>query len=145
MYQNLFLSFQALPTYNALAQMEYLDMVLNETLRLYPIGGRLERVCKKDVEVSGVFIPKGTVVMVPVFTLHRDLDFWPEPEEFHPERYREPWKGEPTLLLEDILTSVSVDDKHVVVQLLIWTSFCSQRFFSYYKMIVLWCQYFINY
>ncbi|XP_035920679.1 cytochrome P450 3A12 [Halichoerus grypus] len=78
---------KALPTYDALLQMEYLDMVLNETLRLYPIGGRLERVCKKDVEISGVFIPKGTVVMVPVFTLHRDLDLWPEPEEFRPERF----------------------------------------------------------
>ncbi|KAF3813921.1 hypothetical protein GH733_017953, partial [Mirounga leonina] len=76
-----------MPTYDALLQMEYLDMVLNESLRLYPISGRLERVCKKDVEISGVFIPKGTVVMVPVFTLHRDLDLWPEPEEFRPERF----------------------------------------------------------
>uniref|UniRef100_A0A8C7CAK4 unspecific monooxygenase n=1 Tax=Neovison vison TaxID=452646 RepID=A0A8C7CAK4_NEOVI len=78
---------KAPPTYDGLVQMEYLDMVLNETLRLYPIGGRLERVCKKDVEISGVFIPKGTVVMVPVFTLQRDQDLWPEPEEFRPERF----------------------------------------------------------
>ncbi|XP_019675777.2 cytochrome P450 family 3 subfamily A member 132 isoform X1 [Felis catus] len=77
---------KASPTYDALVQMEYLDMVLNETLRLYPIAGRLERVCKRDVEISGVFIPKGTVVMVPTFILHRDLDLWPEPEEFCPER-----------------------------------------------------------
>ncbi|XP_029801599.1 cytochrome P450 3A19-like [Suricata suricatta] len=78
---------KAPPTYDALVQMEYLDMVLNETLRLYPIGGRLERVCKKDVEISGVFIPKGTVVMVPTYTLHRDPSLWPEPNEFHPERF----------------------------------------------------------
>uniref|UniRef100_M3YHM5 Cytochrome P450 3A n=1 Tax=Mustela putorius furo TaxID=9669 RepID=M3YHM5_MUSPF len=79
---------KAPPTYDGLVQMEYLDMVLNETLRLHPISGRLERVCKKDVEISGVFIPKGTVVMVPVFTLHRDQALWPAPEEFHPERTR---------------------------------------------------------
>ncbi|XP_043417177.1 cytochrome P450 3A12 isoform X1 [Prionailurus bengalensis] len=78
---------KAPPTYDALVQMEYLDMVLNEALRLYPIAGRLERVCKRDVEISGVFIPKGTVVMVPTFILHRDLDLWPEPEEFCPERF----------------------------------------------------------
>ncbi|XP_078295969.1 cytochrome P450 3A12 isoform X2 [Panthera onca] len=77
---------KAPPTYDALVQMEYLDMVLNEALRLYPIVGRLERVCKRDVEISGVFIPKGAVVMVPTFTLHRDLDLWPGPEEFCPER-----------------------------------------------------------
>ncbi|CAD7683936.1 unnamed protein product [Nyctereutes procyonoides] len=78
---------KALPTYDALVQMEYLDMVLNETLRLYPIAGRIERVCKKDVEISGVFIPKGTLVMVPTFTLHRDQNLWLEPEEFRPERF----------------------------------------------------------
>ncbi|KAM8777907.1 cytochrome P450 3A12-like [Rhynchonycteris naso] len=75
------------PTYDALVQMEYLDMVLNESLRLYPIAGRLERVCKKDVEINGVFIPKGTVVMVPVYSLHHDPEHWSEPEDFHPERF----------------------------------------------------------
>ncbi|XP_028640341.1 cytochrome P450 3A9-like [Grammomys surdaster] len=74
-------------TYDALVQMEYLDKVVNETLRLYPVGGRLERVCKKDVEINGVFIPKGTVVMVPTFALHKDPKCWPEPEAFCPERF----------------------------------------------------------
>ena len=64
-------------------------MVVSETLRLYPIGGRLERICKKDVEINGVFIPKGMTMMVPTFALHKDPKFWPEPEEFHPERYRD--------------------------------------------------------
>ncbi|XP_001498057.2 cytochrome P450 3A12 isoform X1 [Equus caballus] len=78
---------KAPPTYDALLQMDYLDMVLNENLRLFPIAVRLERVCKKNVKINGVFIPKGTVVMVPNFLLHRDPEFWPEPEEFHPERF----------------------------------------------------------
>ncbi|XP_070268718.1 cytochrome P450 3A12-like [Myotis yumanensis] len=78
---------KATPTYDALAQMEYLDMVMNESLRLFPIAGRLERFCKKDVEINGVFIPKGTVVMVPNFVLHLDPKYWPEPEEFRPERF----------------------------------------------------------
>uniref|UniRef100_A0A8D1A673 Cytochrome P450 3A n=1 Tax=Sus scrofa TaxID=9823 RepID=A0A8D1A673_PIG len=50
------------PTYDALAQMEYLDMVLNEILRLIPLAARLERVCKKDMEVHGMFLPRGTVM-----------------------------------------------------------------------------------
>ncbi|XP_059272010.1 cytochrome P450 3A12-like [Mustela nigripes] len=84
---SVFTNRRTLPTYDALVQMEYLDMVLSESLRLYPIAGRLERACKKDVEISGVFIPKGMLVMVPTFSLHRDQDLWPEPEEFHPERF----------------------------------------------------------
>ncbi|CAO2630612.1 Cytochrome P450 3A31 [Lemmus lemmus] len=73
--------------------MEYLDMVLNETLRLYPIANRLERVCKQDVEMDGVFIPKDSVVMVPLYTLHHDPQYWPEPKEFRPERFSKEKKG----------------------------------------------------
>ncbi|NXK48339.1 CP3AC protein, partial [Chauna torquata] len=78
---------KATPTYNTIMQMEYLDMVMNESLRLYPPGGRIERVCKKTVELHGVTIPKGMVVMIPAYVLHRDPVYWPEPEEFRPERF----------------------------------------------------------
>ncbi|NXS90957.1 CP3AD protein, partial [Jacana jacana] len=74
-------------TYEAMTQLEYLDMTLNETLRLYPLGGRLERTCKRDVEINGVTIPKGIIVMIPPYSLHRDPEYWPNPEEFRPERF----------------------------------------------------------
>ncbi|NXT47657.1 CP3AC protein, partial [Pluvianellus socialis] len=78
---------KATPTYSAITQMEYLDMVVNESLRLYPIGGRIERVCKKTVEINGVTIPKGMVVMIPAYVMHHNSEYWPEPEEFRPERF----------------------------------------------------------
>uniref|UniRef100_A0A8C4VWJ3 Uncharacterized protein n=1 Tax=Gopherus evgoodei TaxID=1825980 RepID=A0A8C4VWJ3_9SAUR len=78
---------KAAPTYDAIPQMEYLDMVVNETLRLFPVGGRIERVCKKSIEINGVTIPKGTVAMIPAYVLHQDPEYWPEPEEFRPERF----------------------------------------------------------
>ncbi|KAB0337468.1 hypothetical protein FD754_025174, partial [Muntiacus muntjak] len=79
--------YRAPPTYDVLAQMEYLDMVVNETLRMFPIAVRIDRFCKKDVEIHGVSIPKGTAVTVPISVLHRDPEFWPEPEEFRPESH----------------------------------------------------------
>ncbi|XP_073325890.1 cytochrome P450 3A40-like [Pagrus major] len=75
------------PTYEALMQMEYLEMVINESMRLYPIANRLERVSKASVEINGLTIPKGTVTMVPIYTLHRDPALWSEPEAFKPERF----------------------------------------------------------
>ncbi|KAK2851488.1 hypothetical protein Q5P01_007764 [Channa striata] len=75
------------PTYEALMRMEYLDMVVNESLRLYPVATRLERMSKASVEVNGVTIPKGTSVIIPVYTLHHDPALWPEPEAFKPERF----------------------------------------------------------
>ncbi|NXC51417.1 CP3AL protein, partial [Penelope pileata] len=74
-------------TYEAIMQLEYLDMAVSETLRLFPLGGRLERVCKKDVEINGVTIPKGTIVVIPPYTLHHSSEYWPNPEEFRPERF----------------------------------------------------------
>ncbi|XP_048223876.1 cytochrome P450 3A9-like isoform X2 [Perognathus longimembris pacificus] len=74
-------------TYNALMEMEYVDMVVSEVLRLYPIAIRVERVCKKDVEINGVFIPKHTLVIVPTYPLHQDAKYWPEPDKFCPERF----------------------------------------------------------
>ncbi|KAK2851487.1 hypothetical protein Q5P01_007763 [Channa striata] len=75
------------PTYEALMSMEYLDMVVNESMRLYPVGIRLDRMSKASVEVNGVTIPKGTAVIIPVYTLHHDPALWPEPEAFKPERF----------------------------------------------------------
>ncbi|KAM4820706.1 cytochrome P450 3A12-like isoform 3-T4 [Thomomys bottae] len=74
-------------TYDALMEMEYVDMVVNEVLRLYPIVARVERVCKKDVEINGMLIPKNLLMIVPVYALHHDTKYWPEPEEFRPERF----------------------------------------------------------
>ncbi|NXL77316.1 CP3AD protein, partial [Leptocoma aspasia] len=74
-------------TYEAIMKLEYLDMTLNETLRFYPLGGRIERTCKKDVEINGVTIPKGVVVTIPPYVLHRDPEYWPNPDEFRPERF----------------------------------------------------------
>nr|AAI13144.1 Cytochrome P450, family 3, subfamily a, polypeptide 16 [Mus musculus] len=84
---------KAPPTYDTVMAMEYLDMVLNETLRLYPITNRLQRVCKKDVEINGIYIPKGSTVIIPSYVLHHDPQHWPEPEEFQPERFSKENKG----------------------------------------------------
>ena len=69
-------------------EMQYLDCVINESLRLYPIAPRLERMTKATVEINNIVIPKDTVVLVPTWVLHRDPEVWPEPEKFKPERYR---------------------------------------------------------
>ncbi|XP_038618781.1 cytochrome P450 3A24-like [Tachyglossus aculeatus] len=78
---------KASPTYESISQMDFLDMVVQETLRLFPPGGRIERVCKETIQIKGLTIPKGTVITIPAFVLHRDPEHWPEPEEFRPERF----------------------------------------------------------
>ncbi|XP_067296553.1 cytochrome P450 3A30-like isoform X1 [Pseudorasbora parva] len=73
--------------YEAVMNMDYLDAALNESLRLFPVASRLERVCKKTVDINGLIIPKDMVVMIPTYALHRDPDYWSDPESFKPERF----------------------------------------------------------
>ena len=47
--------------YDSIAEMKYMDMVINETLRLYPPALRTDRVSNEDYEYNGMRIPKGTV------------------------------------------------------------------------------------
>ncbi|XP_028828093.1 cytochrome P450 3A56-like isoform X2 [Denticeps clupeoides] len=73
--------------YEDLMKMDCLDSVMSETLRLFPVAGRIDRECKKTVEIHGVTILKGMAVMVPTYVLHRDPDLWSDPESFKPERF----------------------------------------------------------
>ena len=70
-------------------------MVLNETPRFYPIVTRLERVCKKDVELNDAFILKWSLEIVSCYSLCHDPQNWPEHKEFCPERYRDIGNGFP--------------------------------------------------
>lgn len=50
-------------------------------------GSLITRVATADVVVKGIFIPKGTPILVPVYSLHRDPSFWPNPDSFDPLRF----------------------------------------------------------
>ena len=47
----------------------------------------VSRECKETTTVNGVTIPKGVVVDVPVWCIHRDADIWPDPLTFDPLRH----------------------------------------------------------
>ena len=75
------------PDYESVNKMQYIGMVVEESLRLYPPTFRLERTCNSDVMIKGVQFTKGMRVVVPVMVLHLDPTVWPEPEQFRPERF----------------------------------------------------------
>ncbi|XP_067037448.1 cytochrome P450 3A8-like [Acropora muricata] len=81
------------PSYDVLHKMDYLDMVINEALRMYPPGFVLQRDCNEGCTVKGVNIPKGMPIMIPVYAIHHDPKIWPEPEKFNPERFTEAEKA----------------------------------------------------
>ncbi|XP_012935676.1 cytochrome P450 3A41-like [Aplysia californica] len=75
------------PDYDSVQSLPYIEMCMNEAMRMYPPGYILDRICDKDIEIQGIKIPAGMNVSVPVCAIHHDADLWPEPEKFDPERF----------------------------------------------------------
>nr|AHL88980.1 cytochrome p450 3044A2 [Brachionus koreanus] len=73
--------------YDSVIEMKFMDQVINETLRMYPGAVRFDRVARQDYEFNGIKIKKGTVVTVPVRSIHYDAEIYPDPYEFKPERF----------------------------------------------------------
>ncbi|GAU92941.1 hypothetical protein RvY_04952 [Ramazzottius varieornatus] len=70
------------------AKLPYLDAIIKESLRLFPpITGFVMRECGEECRVNGIVIPAGMAIHVPVWSLHHDPEFWPDPYTFNPERF----------------------------------------------------------
>ncbi|XP_014599863.1 PREDICTED: cytochrome P450 6k1-like [Polistes canadensis] len=69
--------------------MTYMDMVVSETLRMYPPLGFLDRVAINDYKVpdSDLLIEKGTPIMISMIGMHYDEQYFPNSKKFDPERF----------------------------------------------------------
>jgi len=73
--------------YEALGELELVDMAFKESLRLIPPVPMIPRRAVKDFEYGGFKIPAGAGVGInPLFT-HHMAEHWPEPERFDPLRF----------------------------------------------------------
>lgn len=79
------------PSYDVVSKLPYLDCVVNETLRVMTPGARVDRVFHEDYMLgeTGIKISKDCVVLIPIYSLHHDPEFFPEPNVFNPDRFNE--------------------------------------------------------
>nr|KAG5699953.1 hypothetical protein BaRGS_018252 [Batillaria attramentaria] len=74
-------------TYETAMELTYLDMCMNEAMRMYPPGFILDREAHEDTEIDGYHVTKGMRIVIPVISIHRDPAIWPDPMTFDPERH----------------------------------------------------------
>ena len=75
------------PSLLQLERLPYLRQVIDEALRLYPPGWVLSRRTIGPDVLCGYTIAAGTNVLLPLYLLHRHPRYWPEPDQFRPERF----------------------------------------------------------
>lgn len=80
--------------YDDIKDLPYLNSVIKETLRLYSAvpTGMLRMAPPGGVTLAGRVVPGGTSVAAQAFSMHRNGDVFPEPNEFIPERWESPSK-----------------------------------------------------
>jgi cytochrome P450 len=77
------------PTLEDVAKLKYTELVLTESMRLYPPAWGTARIAIDEHELGGYKVPKGTGVSLSQYVMHRDPRWFEAPEEFRPERWED--------------------------------------------------------
>ncbi|MCK7612053.1 cytochrome P450 [Roseibium sediminicola] len=83
------------PTFKDVADLPFTKAVIEETLRLYPPVPILGREAMADTTIGNKPIPKGSLVMVVPWLMHRNPVLWSKPDVFDPGRFLDPKSKKP--------------------------------------------------
>jgi len=81
------------PAVADLPKLTYTEMIVNESMRLYPPAYGIAREAVNPGEVAGYPIAPGLIVIMPTWVVHRDRRWFDEPEVFRPERWADGLAG----------------------------------------------------
>eukprot|EP00536_Pseudo-nitzschia_multiseries_P003664 jgi/Psemu1/186281/e_gw1.57.137.1 len=80
-------------TKKMLLKLPYLDAIIKESMRLYPVAPFIVRHLQEDICIpkenndGTMSLPAGADALIWIYSLHRNPDFWSRPDDFIPERW----------------------------------------------------------
>jgi len=79
-------------TVDDVQKLQYTEKLLTESMRLFPPAWALGRQAIDDYKVGGYSVPKGSIILMSQYVMHRDPRYFPEPDRFYPDRWTEEFK-----------------------------------------------------
>ena len=76
--------------YDAAENIEYVNMVLHESMRMFSTAPDTNRECSKTCTINGIVLQEGVAINIPFACVHQNPEYWPNPSTFDPERFRDP-------------------------------------------------------
>ncbi|XP_044509865.1 cytochrome P450 81Q32-like [Mangifera indica] len=74
-----------------MATLPYVNGILKETLRMYPVAPVLvPHESSEECSIGGFHVPRGTMLLVNMWLIQNDPNLWEEPSKFKPERFQRP-------------------------------------------------------
>lgn len=109
-------------TYNDLPSLTYTACVIKESLRLRSPGFFSFRYALNDDKLGDFDVPKGTIIVIPIYFVNRHLEFWNNPEGFDPNRFLNKPYGQ--------------DEKHAFIPFMAGNRACLGSNFAMVEMLI---------
>ncbi|XP_010548441.1 PREDICTED: cytochrome P450 81D11-like [Tarenaya hassleriana] len=78
-----------------ISNLPYLQSIVNETFRLHPgLPMLIPHLSSEDCNIAGYDMPRGTMLLVNMWAIHRDPRLWEDPARFKPERFKKEGEAE---------------------------------------------------
>jgi cytochrome P450 len=74
-------------TSETVSKLPTVTRVLKEAMRLYPPAPVMTRITTGEVTLAGKVLPKSTLIVLPIFVIHRHRRHWDDPNRFDPDRF----------------------------------------------------------
>ncbi|GAA0894167.1 hypothetical protein GCM10009122_38470 [Fulvivirga kasyanovii] len=103
---------------------EYLQLTVKEVLRRHPPIWNIVRMAREEDELDGYRIAKGKQVMLNIYLIHNNNEYWDAPESFNPERFK----------------ALSLKDKLQYMPFGAGPRFCIGNNFAIFEMMILMLQ-----
>jgi len=82
-------SYDETPGFEHIEELPYIRQVVEEVLRIYPPVWLYTRKAIAEDEIKGIAIAPATDIFISPYFMHRHPTYWPQPDQFDPERFSE--------------------------------------------------------